>query len=155
MATQAEKPANVEEITVLVYSKDDFVLIYDDTQEDTLTICKLEKDVFEEDKEVDAVFYEHVKKNRFKLDTNDSLMVKYIVQVIASSEIEQVNEKAHKKTRARKKAAEAQDEGSKIIEINKKMYNSLVATVKKFKVSDSSQDESEQDDESQSVRSKS
>ncbi len=152
MTSGTKKPGKGKTEREAMYSKDDYVLVFDDAQEDLLTVCKLNDDVFEDTEEVDALFYEHVKGNRFKEDTDDALRIKYIIQTIPAGEIDNEENASDAKSNKKKKAAKTNEDDTRYILVQTKTYKSLITAAKKFKLPESSE-ESEVDDETQSVAS--
>ena len=101
------------------------------------------EDIVQGQEEVDAQFFERVDGNHFKTEQRETLQAKYIVQTLPESELTFSKEKEQKSRARKRKEADGEDQAQQGQEFRVKpvTYNSLIATVMKFRLPESSGEE--------------
>ena len=99
------------------------------------------EDIVQGQDEVDAQFFERVTGNRFKVEQREQLQTKYIVQALPESELTLTREKPDQKSRPRKKKEADGEERVVEFAVKTVTYNSLISTVMKFRLPESSGEE--------------
>ena len=94
--------------------------------------------------EVNAIFFERVKENKFKFESLDTLKISYIVQVISEKEFDITYEEQPKAKKGKKEDSEKPK--IKELVVKTKYYRSLIATTKKFKPPESSNSEASENE---------
>jgi ankyrin repeat protein/predicted DNA-binding WGR domain protein len=152
------KLTEVTQIAELQYSAGEFLLIYDETEENNFTIARLEDDLMDNEDEATALFFERVKENRFKVEQKDTIRSKYIISSVSTNDLEIVYDTEGSSTKKEKKSS--QDEDSKIelrpikeLTIKSKPYKSMITNVKRFRLPESEEEEDNSEDASEDDKS--